>query len=155
MSPRVSAVRERVEPILATRGVDLEDVTITMVGRREVVTIVVDRDGGVDLDLIAEVSSDISGVLDESPSLFPGAYVVEVTSPGVDRPLTELRHWRRALGRLVTVDRMSVGLITGRVSAVAPVSATLTLADGREEVVNFESVGHARVEVEFDRKDAS
>ena len=155
MSPRVSAVRERVEPILATRGVDLEDVTITMVGRREVVTIVVDRDGGVDLDLIAEVSSDISSVLDESPSLFPGAYVVEVSSPGVDRPLTELRHWRRALGRLVTVDRMSVGLITGRVSAVAPESATLTLADGREEVVNFEDVGHARVEVEFDRKDAS
>lgn len=153
MSPRVSAVRERVEPILVTRGVDLEDLTLTAVGRREVVTIVIDRDGGVDLDLIAEVSTGISSALDEPPSLFPGAYVLEVTSPGVDRPLSEPRHWRRALGRLVTVDRVSAGSITGRVSAVAPESATLVLADGREEVVGFGSIGHARVEIEFDRKD--
>lgn len=154
MSPRVSAVRERVEPILATRGVDLEDVTITMVGRREVVTIVVDRDGGVDLDLIAEVSSDISSALDQSPSLFPGAYVVEVTSPGVDRPLTEPRHWRRALGRLVTVECASQGSVTGRVNAVTSNAATLALPDGTDVDVEFDSVEHARVEVEFDRKDA-
>jgi len=154
MSPRVIAVRERVEPVLAARGIDLEDVSLTTVGRREVVTIVVDRDGGVDLDLIAEASSDISGVLDEAPALFPGAYVVEVTSPGVDRPLTEPRHWRRAIGRLVTVDRDSTAPLTGRVTAATTDSATLVRADGREEIVDLATVRHARVEIEFDRKDA-
>lgn len=154
MSPRVMAIRVRVEPVVIARGLDLEDVQLSAVGRREVVTIVVDRDGGVDLDVIAEVSADISSALDQAPTLFPGAYVVEVTSPGVDRPLTEPRHWRRALGRLVTVERASQGSVTGRVNAVTSNAATLALPDGTDVDVEFDSVEHARVEVEFDRKDA-
>jgi ribosome maturation factor RimP len=132
---------------------DVEDVMLTNVGRRESLTIVVDRDGGVDLDLIAEVSSEISAVLDESPSLFPGAYVVEVTSPGVDRPLTEPRHWRRAIGRLVAVQQGATEPVTGRLLGITADAATLALPDGREVIVSFDSVIRARVEIEFDRKD--
>lgn len=153
MSPRVMEIRSRVEPVLASRGVDLEDVSLTSVGRREVVTIVVDRDGGVDLDVIAEVSTEISGVLDQPPSLFSGAYVLEVTSPGVDRPLTEARHWRRAVGRLVTVERATAPTMTGRVIAATSTGATIAMADGSEETVEFPEVSSARIEVEFDRKE--
>ena len=99
--------RSALEQPLAELGVDVESVEVQKAGRRHVVRIVVDRDGGVDLDLVAEVSRRASELLD-SPSLsdlLTGAFVLEVTSPGVDRPLTQPRHWRRAVGRLVVLHR--------------------------------------------------
>nr|MDT0666278.1 ribosome maturation factor RimP [Micromonospora sp. DSM 115978] len=74
---------------------------MTKAGARSVVRVVVDRDGGIDLDAVAEASRLVSAVLDEGRGPLPGAYVLEVTSPGVDRPLTRPRHWQRAVGRLV------------------------------------------------------
>ncbi len=76
---------------------------------------IVDGDDGVDLDAVADVSRAVSEALDaDAGDGFAGPYVLEVSSPGVDRPLTEPRHWRRAAGRLVTapVDGLP---ITGRV----------------------------------------
>ena len=64
--------------------------------------VVVDRDGGIDLDAVAEVSRAVGAALDADPDAMPGTYVLEVTTPGVDRPLTQPRHWRRAKGRLVS-----------------------------------------------------
>src|SRR3954465_3991900 len=96
-------VRDVLEPVVAGAGYDLEDVHVTAAGRRSVVRVVVDRDGGLDLDAVAEVSRVVSGVLDETDGTGEAPYTLEVTSPGVDRPLTEPRHWRRAAGRLVRV----------------------------------------------------
>ena len=113
MPPVTSAaqVRERLlallEPLVGAAGYDLEDVSVSAAGRRSVVRVFVDADGGVDLDAVATVSRVVSDALDERDSdfggagLLGGAYVLEVSSPGVDRPLTEPRHWRRAAGRLV------------------------------------------------------
>ena len=82
-------------PAVESSGHDLEDVTVSPAGRRKVVRVVVDKDGGVTLDDIAEVSRAVSDVLDtpEAEALLTGAYTLEVTSPGVDRPLTQPRHW--------------------------------------------------------------
>ena len=79
---------------------DLEGIRITAAGRRRVLRLVVDGDGGVSLDVIALASRELSAVLDDSEVMGDVPYILEVSSPGVDRPLTERRHWRRAIGRL-------------------------------------------------------
>ena len=106
-------------PAVEATGHDLEDVSVSPAGKRRVVRVVVDRDAGVTLDDVAQVSRALSDVLDaaevDEPALLGGAYVLEVSSPGVDRPLTERRHWRRNVGRLVTVHLVDGTSVTGRV----------------------------------------
>lgn len=151
MSPREREIRTRIEACVSPRAVDLEDLTLTSVGRREVVRVVVDRDGGVDLDLIAELSTQIAAELDEDASLFPGAYVLEVTSPGVDRPLTAPRHWRRAVGRLVSVQRTALPAVQGRVVDASEEDATIRVSDGDDVRVAYADVANAQVQIEFHR----
>jgi len=90
------------EPAVAAMGMDLEDVRITSAGRRRLLRIVVDADGGVSLDDIALVSRELSAALDRASVMGETSYTLEVSSPGVDRPLTQPKHWRRAVGRMVT-----------------------------------------------------
>ncbi|NEA21401.1 ribosome maturation factor RimP [Actinomadura bangladeshensis] len=104
-------------PAVGAAGLDLEEVDVRPAGRRRLVKIVVDGDGGVDLDAVARVSEAASRLLDESDVMGTSPYVLEVTSPGVDRPLTEPRHWRRAVGRLVVAPLAEGGQIEGRVVA--------------------------------------
>jgi ribosome maturation factor RimP len=151
----MSALRAAVADVLADAGVDLEDLTVSAAGRRQVVRVVVDRDGGVDLDRVADVSRRVSEVLDR-PELaddVPGPFVLEVTSPGVDRPLTLPRHWRRARGRLVEITRTDGTTLTGRVMASDDVAATLD-SDGAPVEVAFAEVARALVQVEFTRDPA-
>ena len=106
-----SAVRpeehERLErvagPVVRAGGMDLESLQVTPAGRRRVLKVVVDADGGVGLDDMAEISRALSTELDSSGAMGDTPYTLEVSSPGVERPLTEPRHWRRAAGRLVSV----------------------------------------------------
>ena len=90
-------------PWSTAQGLDLEDVVVTPAGKRRLLRVVVDQDGGVDLDTVAGVSTAVSATLDESDAMGGAPYVLEVTSPGVDRPLTAPRHWRRNRDRLVKV----------------------------------------------------
>lgn len=110
-------------PAVEATGHDLEDVSVSPAGKRRVVRVVVDRDAGVTLDDVAQVSRALSDVLDaaevDEPALLGGAYVLEVSSPGVDRPLTERRHWRRNVGRLVTAHLVDGTSVTGRVVSAA------------------------------------
>ncbi len=146
---------EVLAPVVAATGYDLEDVTVTSAGRRSLVRVIVDGDGGVDLDAIAEVSRVVSDALDaDSPGgpAFAGPYVLEVTSPGVDRPLTEPRHWRRAIGRLVQVR---VGgsdgeTVTGRVEA-AEGSGVVVDVDGATREIAWNELGAGKVQIEFNR----
>jgi ribosome maturation factor RimP len=140
---------------LAELGVDVEAVAIHKAGRRHVVTVVVDRDGGVDLDLVAEVSRRVSQILDDTDlgDQVPGPYVLEVTSPGVDRPLIQPRHWRRAIGRLVEVASTDGAHRVGRARAVPTDDTVLIEFDGVEETVALADVARAVVQVEFTRVD--
>src|SRR5271154_5062174 len=92
---------ELIEPVAAAAGMDLESVRMSVAGKRRLLRIVVDGDHGVSLDDAADVSREISVLLDASSALGDVPYTLEVSSPGVDRPLTQPRHWRRARGRLV------------------------------------------------------
>lgn len=148
MAASALVVRNGIEPILGQAGVDLEDVQIQTAGRREVVRVVVDRDGGVDLDLIAELSRMIAEALDARPLAdeFDGTYVLEVTSPGVDRPLTEPRHWRRAVHRLVEATLRDGTVVHGRITEA---DASGVSIDGR--VIAFADLSRGLVQVEFSR----
>lgn len=143
-------------PALQDLGVDLEDVEVVKAGRRHVVRVVVDRDGGVDLDLVATVSRCVSDLM-ETPELdaaVPGAYVLEVTSPGVDRPLTQPAHWRRATDRLVSVTTESGDEFVGRIESVPDEDTIVLNVDGESRTLKRADVSHAIVQVEFNRDSA-
>lgn len=163
--PAVARLTGWIEPVVDAAGYDLEELVITPAGRRSVVRVVVDRDEGVTLDDIAEVSKAVSAVLDVNDGeLGRVPYVLEVTSPGVDRPLTEQRHWRRNTGRLVTVAVGPTGsaeTVTGRVTSVDDDGVTLAVEPpgkpGAKKrpptsmAVPWGLVGTGRVQVEFGR----
>ncbi len=158
-SARANATAQRLlevlAPVVSATGHDLEDLSVTSAGRRSLVRVVVDSDGGVDLDAIADVSRAVSEALDaDAPGgpAFAGPYVLEVTSPGVDRPLTDQRHWRRAVGRLVQVN---VGgpdgePVTGRVRAAEGAGVVLDV-DGTDREIGWSELGAGKVQVEFNR----
>jgi len=141
-------------PIIDGAGYDLEDVTVTSAGRRSLVRVTVDADGGIDLDAVAAVSRLVSDALDadaedpKSPRALAGAYVLEVSSPGIDRPLTEPRHWRRAVGRLVKVE-VADHPVTGRVVAADDAGITLQIDEAASRPVNWTELGRGKVQVEF------
>ena len=143
-------VRAVVAPVVAAAGLDLEDLSLTSAGRRRLLRIAVDRDGGVSLDDVALVSQRLSERLDESDVMGGQPYVLEVGSPGVDRPLTQSRHWRRATGRLVEAVLADGSTVSGRVLVVDGDGATLDVPGG-DRRVGFGQVARARVQVEFGR----
>lgn len=145
--PRRGRLVELLGPLVAEKGLDLEDIKIIPAGRRRLVRVVVDRDGGVTLDDVAEVSQSVSKRLDETDVLGNSPYVLEVSSPGVDRPLTEPRHWRRARGRLVKVQMRDGTTVEGRVTRS---DESGVLLDGTRRIA-FDELIRGRVQVEFNR----
>jgi ribosome maturation factor RimP len=146
---------------LRAAGVDLEDVEVVAAGKRRLVRLLVDKDGGVTLDDVAMVSQRVSGVLDENPDadavLGSAAYVLEVSSPGVDRPLTAPRHWRRATGRLARVVLVEGGELVGRVVDSDDEGVRLAGADpaSQPRALRFDEITSAHVQVEFNRTESS
>jgi ribosome maturation factor RimP len=144
-------------PAVEAAGHDLEDVTVSPAGKRQVVRVVVDKDGGSTLDDIAEVSRTVSDLLDtaeeQEPDLLGGAYVLEVSSPGVDRRLTLPRHWRRNTGRLVAATLADGSTLTGRVLAADDLEVVLDV-DGTEHRLLLAQLTSGAVQVEFSRRDA-
>jgi ribosome maturation factor RimP len=141
-------VRAVVAPVVVAAGMDLEDLTVTAAGRRRLLRIGVDRDGGVSLDDVAGLSQRLSHALDETDVMGGQPYVLEVGSPGLDRPLTEHRHWRRAVGRLVEASLADGTAVTGRVLGVDSDGAVIDVPGGHRRV-SLEQVRRARVQVEF------
>jgi ribosome maturation factor RimP len=156
---RVTSV---IEPVLHAMDIDLETVKVSRAGRRRVLRVIVESDGGVSLDDIAEVSREISARLDAKNAMGDAPYTLEVSSPGVDRPLTQPRHWRRAIGRLVVVpmtdDNTDVqqdspadpGTLTARVLDADQEGVTLEV-DGVKRTVRYGDLGPGRVQIEFGR----
>jgi ribosome maturation factor RimP len=150
---------ELLAPVVAAAGLELDDVTVTAAGRRSLIRVSVDAEGGVDLDGIATVSRAISESLDaDTPGGpdFSDPYVLEVSSPGVDRPLTEARHWTRAIGRMVEVD-LDGAPVLARIRATDEAGVTLEVAGvkgrpSKTRIAAWASLGRGRVQVEFNRK---
>lgn len=142
-------VAELVAPLIEKRGIDLEEVLIKPAGRRSIVQIFIDRDGGIDLDLVAEVSREISDLLDSTDVLGNNPYTLDVGSMGVDRPLTLPRHFRRNAGRLVEITLQSGKSFVDRILEANEKEVTFK-ASG---TINFDDIKQALVQVEFSRAD--
>jgi ribosome maturation factor RimP len=150
--PKRDRFRAVIEPVVTSFDYDLEELTVSAAGKRSVVRVVVDGDGGIDLDAVALVSRAISEVLDATEgSEFAGPFVLEVTSPGVDRPLSEPRHWRRAVGRMVAVTVDDVPVIA-RVTAATDAGITVLVVGAKASLdLTWNQLGVGRVQVEFSR----
>jgi ribosome maturation factor RimP len=163
-SPNAERIVGLLEPAVAAMGMDLEDVRITSAGRRRRLRVVVDSDGGVSLDDIALVSRELSATLDRAAAMGEAPYTLEVSSPGVDRPLTEPKHWRRAVGRLVTAPLRSQPhsatdgpadslTVTGRVTGADSRGVRLDV-DGESREFGYFELGPGRIQIEFAPLDA-
>jgi ribosome maturation factor RimP len=145
-------LRDVVEPVCTAQGLDLEALEVTAVGRRRRVNVVVDTDGGVDLDQCAELSHALSAALDAGDVLVDAPYTLEVSSPGVARPLRLPRHWRRNIARLVRVVLDDGGHVLGRIQSADEASVVLEV-DGSSRRLLYDGINSARVQVEFRRFD--
>lgn len=143
-------VTRLVADVVAARGMDLEQVRVTSAGRRRLLLVVVDSDDGVSLDETADVSRDLSTALDAADLMGQQPYTLEVSSPGVARPLTQPRHWRRAVGRLVRVDSPTAGVVEGRVVAADDSVVTVDV-DGDHRRFGYEHLGPGEIRLEFGR----
>lgn len=147
-------LRSALEPVVGGAELYLEDVTVAVAGRRTVVRVVVDLPdgpGGVDSDQLSDASRRISAALDDL-DLVESAYTLEVSTPGADRRLTQPRHFRRSVGRLVVLRTADGDARTGRVREADDARVVLEV-DGRLEQVALGEVTDARVEVELNRPD--
>ena len=145
-------LRPLVERAVGATGFDLEEIGVRQAGRRRRVRVVVDADSGVGLDDIATLSRKIAAELDEQDAVLGGPYTLEVTSPGVDRPLREPRHWRRAFQRLAEVRLRDGASMTGRIGPVGQRAGQDTvrlLVGGVVRELRLAEVERATVVVEF------
>lgn len=142
-------------PVVVEAGLFLEEVHMTRAGSKSVVSVVVDLPedevGSLDLDGVADVTRAISEVLDEK-DVIKGAYTLEVGTPGTSRPLTTVRHFRRARGRLVRVEMREAKDVTGRVVDVIDNDLHLTVGDSDESThIPLSDIAAGHVEVELKR----
>ena len=153
-------LRGLLEPLAGAQGLDLEEVELTRAGRYRVLRVVVDSDEGVDLDTVAELTRTVSAELDETDAMGDEQYQLEVTSPGAERPLTERRHYARAVGRLARIRLHEGGEVVARILSVDDEGLDVEVpgVKGRKPTarrLGFPEIAKARVEVEFNRKDKS
>ncbi|MEU0988017.1 ribosome maturation factor RimP [Streptomyces sp. NPDC005953] len=151
-------LRGLLEPLVSAADLDLEEIELSRAGRRRVLRIIVDSDDGATLDACAELSRAISEKLDESDAMGEEEYVLEVSSPGADRPLTEHRHYVRAVGRLARFQLHDSGELVARILTVDDEGLDLEVpgVKGRKPTarrIAFDEIAKARVEIEFNRKD--
>jgi ribosome maturation factor RimP len=141
-------IADVIRPVVAAVGMDLESVRVSAAGRRRLLRVVVDSDRGVSLDDAAAISRQLSAALDTVAVMGDFPYTLEVSSPGVDRPLTDPRHWQRAVGRLVQVTVAVAGPISGRVVAADSDGVTLEV-EGARRRFGYAALGAGAVQVEF------
>ncbi|MFJ3926931.1 ribosome maturation factor RimP [Streptomyces sp. NPDC090022] len=162
-TPQSDRLRGLLEPLVTAKGLDLEEIETSRAGKRRMLRIIVDSDEGVELDTCAELSRVVGEMLDETDVMGEGEYVLEVSSPGADRPLTEHRHYVRATGRLVKFQLSAegdtgAGELVARILGVDEDGLDLEVpgVKGRKATarrIAFTDIARARVEIEFNRKD--
>ena len=133
-----------ITPALEALGFYLEDVTITSAGRRSMLTIIVDGDTHLSLDQVTSATKAIGEIVESIQSLGETPFTLEVTSPGLDRPLTKVRHWQKNINRLVKVVLQDGSEVKGRINEVNEASSVVG-----EIKVNYSDIKRATLEVEF------
>jgi len=149
-------ISELVTPAVSDQGFYLEDVHVATPGSHRIVTCIVDGDASLNLDQVTTVSRVISELLDEAPFMGETPFTLEVTSPGVDRPLTQPRHFAKNIDRLLKIVKLDGSEVTGRILSNTDQDVTLTVTVKKEiieQTVSMSEIKRAVVEIEFNRKD--
>ena len=149
-------ISELVTPAVSDQGFYLEDVHVATPGNHRIVTCIVDGDASLNLDQVTTVSRVISELLDEAAFMGETPFTLEVTSPGVDRPLTQPRHFAKNIDRLLKIVKLDGSEVTGRILSNTDHDVTLTVAVKKETIeqtVSLSEIKRAVVEIEFNRKD--
>lgn len=145
-------IAELLSPVITRAGFVLEEVSVTPAGKRRIVSVVIDREeSNPSLDEVTLVSKEVSAILDDYSQLGSMPFTLEVTTPGVDRPLTQPRHWRKNIGRLVKVTPIEGEKYIARIKSVSSEGVILDFQD-EESTVNFSDIRRAVIEIEFNRK---
>lgn len=151
--PSKDRVIELVSELVQSKGYDVEDVVVTNAGKHSAVRIMVDSDAGIELDAAAEISRLVSELFDSLDEIGEAPYTLEVTSPGIDRPLSAERHWRRARGRKARID-LAGETVVGRIGALGDESVAVVM-NGRGGLtvreIPLADVQKAVVQVEFSK----
>lgn len=142
---------EKLTAPIGALGLDLEAVDLSSAGKRRILRVAIDKDGGVTMDDIADATREVSRVLDETDLMGKQHYTLEVSSPGVERPLTLPRHWRRNLGRLVKVTFGEGDPMTGRITESDDGGAVLDV-EGTERRLEYAEVKKAKIQIEFKKE---
>jgi ribosome maturation factor RimP len=156
MTQQADAVRGVVGPVVEAAGLYLEEVTVTRAGSASVVRITIDLPedalGSLDSDALGDASRAMSAALDED-DVVAGAYTLEISTPGTSRALTEVRHFKRARTRLVTLKMLDGSRVEGRLTDVlADGDGDMLLLDG-DRRVPLRDVRRGKVEVELKKLD--
>jgi ribosome maturation factor RimP len=149
-------ISELVTPAVSDLGFYLEDVHVATPGNHRIVTCIVDGDASLNLDQVTSVSRVISELLDEAAFMGETPFTLEVTSPGVDRPLTQPRHFAKNVDRLLKIIKLDGSEVTGRILSNTDHDVTLTVLikkESTEQTVLLSDIKRAVVEIEFNRKD--
>jgi ribosome maturation factor RimP len=149
-------ISQLITPAVEAQGFFLEEVQLVSPGKHRIVTCIVDGQTSLNMDQVTAVSRAISELLDEAPFMGETPFTLEVTSPGVDRPLTKPRHFAKNHDRLLKVVQIDGEVVTGRIASNTEADVTLTVTEKKEVkevVVAFTDMKRATVEIEFNRKD--
>ena len=153
MMSLVNNLTELLTPAVTRAGFVLEEVTVTPVGKRRLVAVVVDcEDRNPSLDEVTVVSKEVSAILDNYTQMGEMPFTLEVTTPGIDRPLTQGRHWKKNVGRLVKITPKTGEKYIGRIASVKDNAVTIEIK-GKESEISFAEISRAQIEVEFNRKE--
>lgn len=145
-----------ISPALQQAGFFLEDVNLVSPGQHRIVTVIVDGQSALNLDQVTVASKLVSELLDQAPFMGETPFTLEVTSPGIDRPLTLPRHFAKNVDRLLKVTKLDGNVITGRILSNTETNVTLTVTEKKEVkevVITLPEIKRAQVEIEFNRKD--
>lgn len=149
-------ISEHITPALHEAGYFLEDVNLVSPGQHRIVTVIVDGESALNLDQVTVASKLVSELLDEATFMGETPFTLEVTSPGIDRPLTLPRHFAKNLDRLLKLTQLDGTVITGRILSNSETSVTLAVSEkkeSREITVQLADIKRAQVEIEFNRKE--
>ena len=150
-------ISELINPALQDAGFYLEDINLVSPGNHRIITVIVDGDSALNLDQVTEASKLVSALVDEAPFMGDAPFTLEVTSPGIDRPLTLPRHFAKNVTRVLKVTKSDGAVVTGRIASASDVDVTLSVTekkDVKEVVIPIADIKRAVVEIEFNRKGA-
>jgi len=149
-------ISEHITPALHKAGYFLEDVNLVSPGQHRIVTVIVDGQSALNLDQVTVASKLVSELLDEATFMGETPFTLEVTSPGIDRPLTLPRHFAKNVDRLLKVTKSGGIVVTGRILSNTESDVTLSVTekkDVKEVVISLSDIKRAQVEIEFNRKE--